>query len=247
MGIIIFMIQADPFAQKSKAAYVESELEKMVLSDKYKEGDRLPPQTELAEQFHVGSRIMREALKLLEMKGLVSIEHGRGVFVRKQKLDFYLNSLTESISYELPQNKKILMDLFRTRELIEIQAIRSFIESPDYPGLESLKAIVTEMSTKSSEEYLEEYRKLDLEFHKGLVALMNNDVLNYMFKHLTHLLLFSMKNTQKKITPNSYQEHLDILKALNVGNEEVAIELVRNHFRISMKTIQTMDTDFALD
>jgi GntR family transcriptional repressor for pyruvate dehydrogenase complex len=60
---------------------VAAELEEMIMGHSYAVGDKLPSERALAEQFSVGRSSMREALRILEERGLVSIVHGVGVFV----------------------------------------------------------------------------------------------------------------------------------------------------------------------
>jgi GntR family transcriptional regulator, transcriptional repressor for pyruvate dehydrogenase complex len=235
------MVEVNPFKQLSKAEYIEQELEKLVLSDTYKEGDRLPSQSELSNRFNVGTRIIREALKHLEAKGLISMQQGKGVFVRKQKLDFFLKTLTRSFSYELPQNKKVLIDLTNTREIIEIQAILSFIDHPDYRLLEKLQELVDKMGECKNNENLEEYRTLDVEFHKKLVSCMDNDVINYMYKHLTSLVLYSMANTEKVYDSSGYSDHQLIIKYLFSNNKVEAVECMKHHFRTSIESIKKLE------
>jgi len=235
------MMNVNPFNQLSKAEYIERELEKLVLSDKYKEGDRLPSQSDLAKQFNVGTRILREGLKHLEAKGLISMKQGKGVFVRKKKLDFFLKTLTQSFSLELPNNKKILIDLTNTREILEVQAINSFLETPDYNLLDDLKELVTAMGECKNKEQLEEYRKLDLEFHQKLVFSMNNDVINYMYKHLTTLVLYSIANTEKVYDLSGYSDHQHLINYLYSNNKEEAIECIKHHFRSSIEAIKKLE------
>ncbi len=231
-----------PFNQQSKSEYVESQLEKLVLSDKYNEGDKLPTQNELSEQFQVGTRIIREALKQLEAKGLVSMEQGRGVFVRKQKLDFYLKSLTNSISHELPQNKKVLIDLTKAREIWEINAIEKFIEDPDYRILDELKSLVDKMTACRINNDMQEYKRLDIEFHHTLVKMINNEIINYMYGHLTNLLMYSIDSTEKKNDYSGLSDHQDIIKYLNTCNRDGAIEAIKNHLQRTIKSIQSLET-----
>ncbi len=240
--IIIGMRKVQPFNQQTKSEFVESQLEKLILSSQYKEGDRLPSQSELSNQFNVGTRIIREVLKHLEAKGLVSLEQGRGVFVRKQRLDFYLKSLTASISNELPQNKKVLIDLTKARELWEIYALEQFMENPDSEFLEKMNGLVNKMEILSREKDMAEYRALDIEFHRSLVSVLHNDVIDYMYKHLTNLLMYSIINTEQKNNYTGLTDHKEVLQFLTEGNVEGAVKTIRGHFAKTVQTIQSLDT-----
>jgi GntR family transcriptional regulator len=60
-------------------------------SDSYRPGDRLPSEVELAEELAVSRPTLREALHLLEARGMVRREHGRGTFVRERPINKDLN------------------------------------------------------------------------------------------------------------------------------------------------------------
>src|SRR5947208_15742401 len=60
---------------------VAVQIEKRILDGELRNGDRLPTEREFAEQFHVSRTAVREAMKLLEQKGLVEMRPGRGTRV----------------------------------------------------------------------------------------------------------------------------------------------------------------------
>jgi GntR family transcriptional regulator len=75
------------------------QLKGAILDSMYHDGERLPPVTELAQQFGVSPSSVREALKQLEALGLVEMIHGRGVFVRSTKIHWQakFNSFSETV------------------------------------------------------------------------------------------------------------------------------------------------------
>jgi GntR family transcriptional repressor for pyruvate dehydrogenase complex len=73
-----------PYRSKRAFEDVAEEIRQAILADRLKEGDRLPAERSLAEQFQVGRLTVREALRNLETSGLVTIKKGSsgGAFVR---------------------------------------------------------------------------------------------------------------------------------------------------------------------
>ncbi|NMA66981.1 MAG: GntR family transcriptional regulator [Clostridiaceae bacterium] len=72
--------------------YVQLEeiIEKAIKNGEYKDGDRLPSENKLCSKYGVSRITVRQALKLLEQKGLVYTVHGKGTFVKEIVIDQYL-------------------------------------------------------------------------------------------------------------------------------------------------------------
>ena len=73
---------------------VIEQVKDLVKSGELKSGDKLPPERDLSEQLQVSRTSIREALRALEMLGLVETKQGEGNFI---KTDFE-NSLVEPLS-----------------------------------------------------------------------------------------------------------------------------------------------------
>jgi GntR family transcriptional regulator len=66
-------------------------LEEAIELGSYRPGSRLPSEAELAEQLAVSRPTLRESLRLLEERGIISRRHGRGTFVRERPIQKELN------------------------------------------------------------------------------------------------------------------------------------------------------------
>jgi GntR family transcriptional regulator len=66
-------------------------LEEAIEAGTYRPGSRLPSEEELAEQLAVSRPTLRESLRLLEERGMISRRHGRGTFVRERPIQKELN------------------------------------------------------------------------------------------------------------------------------------------------------------
>src|SRR5437868_10101155 len=60
---------------------IVEQIEKLILSGELRNGDRLPTERELTEQFQASRTSVREAMKTLALKGLVEMHPGRGTVV----------------------------------------------------------------------------------------------------------------------------------------------------------------------
>jgi len=234
------MEKVKPVDTTSRTEYITRELERIVLSDQMNEGDRLPSQNELAQQFNVGTRTVREALKNLETKGLISIRQGKGIFVKKQSLDFYFQSIASTFSHDLSYNKKMLLDLTKTRELIELYAISTYMKHPNTSILDTLESIILRMEEKRKADSLEDYRKLDIMFHQTLVSAADNEVIDYLYKHMTNLMLYSTERTEKLYNFQGFSEHKELIKAMRILDVQKATELVKEHLEHTYETIQKL-------
>lgn len=84
----------------------------------YPEGSRLPREVELVRRFGVNRHTIRQALAALRDRGAITIEHGRGMYVRAQKLAYPIRKrtrFTETIS-RLDQNLRFSGRLLRSWE-----------------------------------------------------------------------------------------------------------------------------------
>ncbi|MFI5112186.1 MAG: FadR/GntR family transcriptional regulator [Terriglobales bacterium] len=89
-------------------------IEKMI-TEKMKAGDRLPPERQLAEMFGVSRSSIRDAIRTLEMSGLVEARQGLGTVVREPSADAMVNPLTQV----LVQKRKLVSELLDVRKMIE--------------------------------------------------------------------------------------------------------------------------------
>src|SRR5436190_13357917 len=95
---------------------VAEQIELLILGGELHSGDRLPTEREFARQFHVSRTAVREAMKLLEQKGLVEMHPGRGTRV----IDGTSQAMHHSLSLMLRVGHQgNLLNLVEVRELLE--------------------------------------------------------------------------------------------------------------------------------
>jgi len=182
---------------------VES-LRSMIEADSLLPGDKIPSERELSDRFNVGRSSVREALRALELLGLIETRRGEGTFIR----DFQEHKLVELLGTFFLQDKKVQEDLSETKRLIEIDCLR----------------IVAFFATAEDIKRLMAWVKAD-EFHDDdfflRIAIMNR---NRLLERIWRI-VNSYARTSEMVQGNVKKEdYLALLTYLLERDEEKAIE-----------------------
>ncbi|MCM3711741.1 FadR/GntR family transcriptional regulator [Sporosarcina luteola] len=103
---------------------IVDELRLMIKAEGIKSGDKIPSERVLAERLQVGRSTVREALRSLELLGLIETRRGEGTFLA----DFKKHQLVEVLSTFVMQQPKAATDVTDTRIIHEKAAIQTICE-----------------------------------------------------------------------------------------------------------------------
>jgi GntR family transcriptional repressor for pyruvate dehydrogenase complex len=148
---------------------IVQQIEESILKGTLKEGDQLPAERELAQQFGVSRTAVREAIKALHEKGLVDAFPGRGTFIAngnsnsmRQSLDRILKSGTSDGAAHLVEIREILEP-----EIAALAAARA-----DDQDLATLRETVSVMDNARHDP--DAFIEADLDFHLSLAEAAAN-------------------------------------------------------------------------
>ncbi|MBU3569938.1 FCD domain-containing protein [Priestia aryabhattai] len=187
----------------------------------WRPGQKLPALLKLAEELNVGVSTLREVLRILESKRIITIEHGRGMFIRKDMM--YSNSQQEKL------NSDSLIKLFEARHLLE----------PEFAFLAAQRAFIHELDeiSRSAEKiakHIERYESFveeDVHFHYLIAQAAHSDILFNMFQSLEEQLLEVRKYTNliPGTVEKAAQYHVLIAQAIKNREPERARLLMKSH------------------
>ncbi|MET9632808.1 FadR/GntR family transcriptional regulator [Lentzea sp. NPDC006480] len=103
----------------SLAAAVTAELVQRIIRGTYGEGVTLPPEPVLCETFSVSRTVIREAVKVLQEKGLVRVRQGSGTTVNPPVMWNMLDEQVLAAAIAEDESLAVLDDLVVTRRLLE--------------------------------------------------------------------------------------------------------------------------------
>jgi GntR family transcriptional repressor for pyruvate dehydrogenase complex len=110
---------------------IVSDIRDMIRREKIRPGDRIPSERELAETLQVGRSTLREALRSLELLGLIETRRGEGTFLA----DHRNHKLVEVLSTFILQDNQSQEDVWQTRLMHEVAAIQSICQNESLKGL----------------------------------------------------------------------------------------------------------------
>lgn len=199
----------------------------MIRDGRLNPGDKLPPERELAEAFGVSRTSVRDAIRVLEMQGMVEPRQGDGTLVR----DLSPDSLVNPLASVLGRNGRLLTELLDVRKILEPPlAARAAAHASD-ADIKNLSAILDRQAEKvrRGELAIDE----DTQFHYTIATAAKNSVVMRVVDVLMDLLRESRERSLqvKGRLQKSLAGHRQILGAIQSRDEAAAESAMRQHLQ----------------
>jgi DNA-binding FadR family transcriptional regulator len=212
------------------ATVVVEELADRIIGGSFAEGDVLPTEDALCREFGFSRTVMREGLKLLEERGLIRVEQGRGTTVQPRVTWNLLDPDVLKVALQYDRNLILLDDLIAVRRLLEGEMARSAAARLSEPELAELSNHVDKMA-EAINDY-DEFRRHDLAFHATLMRASGSEIGRTIVRTI-HLYAggtprLSRPGSRRSLK-HTVQEHRDILEALATHDGDLAAERVAAH------------------
>ena len=135
-------ITLHPVSRSRLHEEIVSQIQKKIISGELKAAEKLPPERELAQELGVNRATLREALKKLEMLGLVEIRHGDGVYVKDFLESESLEVLKGMMYRDDGVDPEIIDSLLSIRSVLLPEVAAFAAEKRNDAHLKKLKEIV---------------------------------------------------------------------------------------------------------
>jgi DNA-binding FadR family transcriptional regulator len=169
---------------REKPQQIADELRRLIIAGEFSEGDSLGHEPELVERFGVSRPSLREALRILEAKGLISVVRGRGGGVIVHEPDQRMTA--HSAALVLQARNVSLADVQEARCLLEVAALRVVA------SLRSRRAAASELRQRIDEQLQviedpDAFGPANGRFHESLVTLAGNQTLSIVAQMLNEI------------------------------------------------------------
>lgn len=211
-----------------------------ILEGRLKRGDQIESDRELAKKLNVGRSAVREALKVLDVLGMIDIRLGQGTYITSRETNFFSVPLSWSLFLDGAQVKSIL----QVRGALELRAVQLAARCEDKNKLDKLTDIYYRMQktfqeskdTDNLQHALQETLNADIEFHTCIAECSGNPIILSM--------LTTIRNFLKRVSGTGMvdaeqlqavvEEHQKLYGAIISGNVDAATETMTKHLAASM-------------
>jgi GntR family transcriptional repressor for pyruvate dehydrogenase complex len=209
---------------------VEKQLREAIMSGQFAQGDKLPPETELAEQFGVSRPTIREALGALVSSGLIRKVPGvaGGSFVNSVTPDSLSRMISESVDTILRLGTLNIGELTEVRKVVEIPSARWAATNRSDEDVAKLHEIVERQRTTTIDD--PDIPQYDYEFHTTIGRASGNRLLA-SFVAAVHAGTRPVEYLE--VTPEvgrkTVKQHIAIVKAIEAQDPEAAASAMETH------------------
>ncbi|MBZ4688594.1 MAG: transcriptional Regulator, GntR family [Clostridiales bacterium] len=191
---------------------IKKYLQNAILKRKLKPGERII-ETRIAKELGVSQAPVREAIRELELMGLIESVPFKGAIVRNL-------------------SQKDINEAYQVRAQIEGLAAEEAAKKISEKHLESLEKLVGEMETAARNQNVDQFVKLDIDFHKQILNIAGNKLLKKLWS-LVNLPEWTFITTKisKRSLPDLAERHEAILCDLKYGEANEAKKRMHEHFK----------------
>ncbi len=193
-------------------------------------GGRLPAERELSNQLGVSRNSVREAIRTLDIMGVIVSQQGAGNYLAGN----FENNLVETMSMMFFLNQIDYRQISQLRRALEMQALMLAIDYITKPEIERLKSILAQLEHETEEINV----VLDKQLHYNIAQASRNTLFVNILQALSDLIDQFISDLRKDILSTQKsrtilnEAHNDMVKSLVLRDKNLAYEAISKHFDI---------------
>lgn len=217
-----------PVRQARASGEIVTQIERAIFEGAIKSGDRLESERELAERFGVSRITVRDALRVLEARGLVHVKVGAsgGAFVTETNAD----QVAESISTMILLRKMTLSGVAEARTVVETATCELAAERADAEAVLNIERSVEKGRSVVREQA--PHTEASMDFHVAVADASGNELLKATVAAYRDLLIQTLHDMRDVRSARATQKaHEEILDAIRSRDPEAARSLMLAHLQ----------------
>lgn len=205
-------------------------IKKQIKEGGLKLGGRLPAERELSEMLGISRNSVREAIRTLDIMGVISSQQGAGNYL----IGNFESNLVESMSMMFLMDQIDYQQISQLRRALEIQAMMLAIDNISEEETEQLKRVISQL------EYVKEESNiiLDKELHYNIALASRNVLIIDILQALSELMDQFITDLRREILSTEesrlqlQEAHNEMVKSIVTKDKQLAYNAINKHFGI---------------
>jgi DNA-binding FadR family transcriptional regulator len=210
---------------------VIGQLRARLLSDDFNVGDKLPPESVLIAELGIGRTTLREAIRVLEHAGQVTVRHGSGTYVRSKSGEGLLAT-------RLRQAR--VLEVFEVRRALELEMIRMAAVYRTNAASAAMKDSLEQMRQSLERHDKQAFLDADMEMYRVLAAATRNSILMEIYASFTEALRLALTHviTMPGVMEGCLANHEELFEAIVARDADRAQAIAKEHLDRVTKLIE---------
>lgn len=225
---------SEKIQQKTVVNQAMEKIKTLIASGKYKKGDRLPTEQQLADTFGIGRTSIREAIKVFNHIGILESKVAKGTYVCDRS-----KITSEALTWAIMLGENEFFDLLEMRLVMEQQGFFYLVEGYQKNPV-TVEPIIARLETevdnmrKAIERGSDIDRiEADYRFHGIIIEACNNTLFDELYLILKAFLYEEIRRTRTEArgVETVPMVHEDLVEGIKSGDISSALRILRNHIR----------------
>jgi GntR family transcriptional regulator, transcriptional repressor for pyruvate dehydrogenase complex len=239
-------VQLAPMHVPKASDVLADELRERILRGELAEGTALPPEREFVTQTRMSRTTVREALRILEVQGLVRIKTGRsgGAFVQRPSGE----QVADSVSLLIRGQQVRMAALLETREAIEpacAELAAKYRTDADLARLEEANEAIAAES-----ESLASFLQANVDWHVAVAIASHNELLTGFMLALSRAIYTSTDNkgfVDAEVRRITAKAHRAITEAIRAQDPDAAVRRMKRHVHSYAEAVAEVEDRTAIE
>lgn len=223
-----------PIERISITDAITEKLETLIVEGTFKPGDSLPPERQLAREFSISRASLRQALSVLESRGLILSRQGGGNFV----CDVAKKSFSDPLLDLIKRHHELKFQIIELRQTLECSAAYFAAERATPEDRRNIRARLEDLQAITPDQHSLDEARADLELHLAIADASHNTPLTLMLRNIYSLLLSDIEENLSLIQQYDeykarlHEQHREMVELVIKGDSEGARRVVSEHLEL---------------
>ncbi|MFX1355569.1 MAG: FadR/GntR family transcriptional regulator [Promethearchaeota archaeon] len=219
---------------------VADQIQKLIVADSLRPGDKLPSERELAEQMGVSRTVIREAIRVLSVRGLLKVKSGCGTYV--QALSPKDAAASIELFLKFRQSPESFRNVYEVRRMIEVEASGLAAQRATPEDHAAMRTAIEGMAASVHDP--EKYTDHDVAFHESVASATHNELFPVLLSPVSDLLAEMVRVSlgAAGAAEQGLAHHRNILKWILEGDPGRARSAMREHVDHAQELVEFIHT-----